>query len=351
MRALVKTGFGDSSMRLMDVPEPVPKDDEIKVKVYTCGVCGTDIHIMRDHYKSEPPVIIGHEFSGYVTEVGKAVQDFRVGDRVVSMTAVKTCGTCEWCMRDLRMLCPERKSLGVAWNGAFAEYVILPSKQSFRIPDGVSMIAGALSEPLACVCRGVCERTAVKPGDYVLVAGAGIMGQLTAQVVMASGGIVIMTGLQNDRERFKIAKKAGVFATVYADGEQALEEISRLTGGEYPRVAFECSGAEASARFCLQALKKFGCYTQIAIPGKPICFDMDLALYKEITISNSYASERSSWKIALQLLEKRLIKIDQLVGAAFPLEEWELAFERTIAKEDFKVFIMPDKEPISNVRL
>lgn len=344
MKALVKTKFGADCMRLMEVPEPMPKEDEIKVKVYACGVCGTDIHIMHDNYKSEPPVTLGHEFSGYVTEVGENVHDFKVGDRVTSMTAVKTCGTCEWCVQDLRMLCPERKSLGVAWNGAFANYTVVPAKQCFKLPDTVPMILGALGEPLACCCRGVCERTSITAGDYVLVAGAGIMGQLTAQVAMANGGIVIMTGLKNDAERFRIAKEAGVFGTVYVDGEDPLGEILKLTGGEHPKIAFECSGVAASAQFCLQALKKFGYYTQIAIPGKPIPFDMDLALYKEITISNSYASERSSWKIALQLLENKLIRVDQLVGTIFPLEQWEAAFNRMIAKEDFKVFIKPNGE-------
>jgi len=344
MKALVKTKFGADCMHLMEVPELILKDDEIKVKIYACGVCGTDIHIMHDSYKSEPPVTLGHEFSGYVTEVGKDVHDFKVGDRVTSMTAVKTCGTCEWCVQDLRMLCPERKSLGVAWNGAFANYAVLPAKQCFKLPDNVPMILGALGEPLACCCRAVCERTPITPGDYVLVAGAGIMGQLTAQIAIANGGIVIMTGLKDDTERFEIAKKAGVYGTVYVDGPDPVGEVLRLTGGEYPNVAFECSGSAASTQFCLEVLKKYGYYTQISIPGKPIPFDMDLALVKEISVFTSYASERSSWKIALQLLEKGLVHIDELVGSIYSLDQWEDAFNRMIAKEDFKVFIMPNEE-------
>ena len=341
MKALVKTKPGPGGLQLMDLPEPSPGDDEIKVKVYACGVCGTDLHILHGQYPSSPPVTLGHEFSGYVTEVGRYVKNFQVGDRVVSMTAVKTCGTCEWCLRDLRMLCPQRQSLGVAWNGAFAEYVILPARQSFHLPESVSMLAGALCEPLACCCRGVCEGSNVKPGDYVLVTGAGIMGQLTAQAAMACGGTVIMTGLKGDEKRFDAARHAGVFATVYADGDDPLKEILALTGGEYPAEAFECSGTAAAADFCLHALRKTGSYTQIAIPGKPIPFDMDLALYKEISISNSYASERSSWELALKLLEQKRVQIQQLAGTVFPLEQWQAAFDRMAAKEDFKVLIQP----------
>lgn len=346
MKALVKTKLGPDCMRYMDVPEPVPGDDDIKVKVYACGICGTDIHLMHDEYPSKPPIITGHEFSGVVVETGKHVRDFKAGDRVVSLTAVDTCGNCLWCHLGLRMLCTERKSIGSGRDGAFAEFVVIPAKHAFHIPDGVSLKTAALCEPLACVCRSVCERTTVKAGEYVLVAGAGIMGQLTAQVAMASGGVVIMTGLANDKERFKLAEKLGVYATVRVDEGDPLARIMELTEGMGAHVAFECSGAAASADFCLKALMKTGTYTQVAIPGKPIQFDMDLALYKEITISNSYASERTSWLIALRLLQQRAIKIDDMVSAILSLEEWERGFQRTIEKKAFKVLLMPHYEDL-----
>ena len=186
------------------------------------------------------------------------------------------------------------------------------------------------------------ERYTLQPGDYVLVAGAGVMAQLTAQVVMANGGNVIMTGLASDEERFALAKSLGVFATVRVDEGDPLSRVLQLTGGMGVDKAFECSGAAASADFCLDALKKTGYYTQIAIPGKPIPFDMDKALYKEITISNSYASERSSWLTALRLLEHRQIHIDSMISDMLPLSEWQDGFERTIAKREFKILLTPN---------
>jgi L-iditol 2-dehydrogenase len=348
VKALVKVKYGPDCMRYMDVPEPHTGDDDIKVKVYACGICGTDLHLMQDEYPSNPPIITGHEFSGTVVEVGKNVTKFKPGDRIVTLTAVDTCEDCLWCSLGLRMLCKERKSVGSGRNGGFAEYVVIPAKHAFLIPEGVSMKTAALCEPLACVCRGVCERTVIKAGDYVLVAGAGIMGQLTAQVAMANGGIVIMTGLKNDADRFEVARRLGVYATVYVDEDDAVNRIMELTDGMGARVAFECSGAAASAEFCLQALMKTGFYTQIAIPGKPILYNMDLALYKEITISNSYASERTSWLIALRLLEQKMIRIDDLISAIFPLKEWEKGFQQTMEKKAFKVLLMPDEGISSN---
>ena len=346
MKALVKTKLGPDCMAYLDRPEPIPGPDDLKVKVFACGICGTDIHLMHDEYPSNPPIITGHEYPGVVPEAGANVTDFRPGDRIATLTAVDTCEECECCRQVLRMLCPERKIVGSGCDGGFAEYVVIPAKHAFRLPDSVSLKTAALCEPLACVCRSVCERTTIKAGDFVLVAGAGVMGQLTAQVVMANGGVVIMTGLQNDKERFAMAKDLGVFETVYVDEGDPLARIQALTGGMGVQVAFECSGAAASAKFCLDALMKTGQYTQVAIPGKPIPFDMDLALYKEITISNSYASERTSWLIALRLLEKKLIRIDPLASAVLPLSEWEEGFRRTIEKTGFKILLMPHPEDL-----
>lgn len=341
MKALVKTKYGNNCMQYMDVPEPVVGDDDIKVKVYACGICGTDIHLMRDEYPSQPPIITGHEFSGVVVEAGKNVRKFRLGDRIVTLTAVDTCEECVWCRLGLRMLCNERKSVGSGCNGGFAEYVVIPAKYAFHIPVGVSLKSAALAEPLACVCRGVCERTSIRAGDYVLVSGAGIMGMLTAQVAMANGGVVIMTGLERDVERFRLAKKLGVLETISVEQGDPLSRIRELTEDMGAHVAFECSGAAASAEFCLSALRKTGAYMQIAIPGKPILFNMDLALYKEISISNSYASEYTSWQIALRLLEKKRISTDDMISSTLPLCDWEKGFQMTLQKKEFKVLLMP----------
>jgi len=344
MNALVKTARGEENLSYQKYPIPQAGPGDILVKIHACGICSSDLHI--DNFLIRPPFVLGHEFSGTVAEVGAGVTDFKIGDPVVSITAVETCEQCEWCRQGLRMLCPERKSVGSGCNGGFAEYVVIPAKHAFHLPDGIAMKTAALCEPLACVCRSVCERASVKAGDFVLVAGAGVMAQLTAQVAMANGGVVIMTGLKNDAERFAMAKRLGVFETLYVDEGEPLARVMELTGGMGAQLAFECSGAAASAKFCLEALMKTGQYIQVAIPGKPIPFDMDMALYKEITISNSYASERTSWLIALRLLEKKLINIAPLASSVLPLTEWEEGFRRTIVKEGFKVLLMPHPEDL-----
>ena len=342
MNALVKMSNGADSIQYLNIPEPTPGKWDIKVKVFACGICGTDIHLMNDTYPCHPPVVLGHEISGTVTEVGDAVHTFQPGDRVITLTAVETCETCEWCLSGRRMLCEERKSIGSGRDGGFAEYIVVPAKHAFHVPEEVSMTEAALCEPLACVCRGLCEQTSITAGDYVLIAGAGIMGQLAAQVAAANGAVVIMTGLSGDAKRLSLAKKMGVRATVLADAGDPAKKILELTDGKGPQIAVECSGAESSANLCLKALRKTGTYIQIAIPGKEISLDMDLALYKELRILSSYASEHTSWEIALRLLRYNSVQTAPLVSAILPMTEWREGFLRTEQKRALKVLLKPD---------
>lgn len=341
MKALVKTRFGEDSLCYMDIPEPQIRPDELKIRVHACGICASDLHIMHDTYPSFPPVAMGHEYSGVVEEVGAEVTGFAPGDRVVSLTSIHTCGNCEFCFAGHRMLCPERRSIGSGRNGGFAPYIAIPAKLAFHIPANVSMNTAALCEPLACSVRGVLERTVIKGGDLVLVSGAGVIGQLSAQVAKACGGVVFMAGTAVDRERLALAKTLGIRDTINIDEESLDDAVKRLTGGRGFDVALECAGAGPSMDNCLRAVKKTGNLTQIGLFGKPIPFNFDLALMKELNISNSYASERTSWERALRLLEYGLIEVEPLIGSSIKLEAWAEAFKRVIDRVDFKVLLVP----------
>lgn len=342
MKALVKTAIGPDTLKLMDVPKPQCGPDDILIKIYACGICGSDLHI--ENFLIHPPFIQGHEFSGTVSEKGQNVTGFSVGDRVVSITAVETCEECEYCRQGLRMHCDNRFNIGTGRDGGFAEYMVIPAKQAFHIPDGVGLDSAAMCEPLACVVRGVIERTNVQPGDFVLVAGAGIIGQITALIAKLSGGIVFMTGMESDRKRLDKAEELGCSATVVIDNGEPVQELMKLTNGAGVDCAFECAGAAASADLCIRTLRKMGSYTQIGLYTKPIIFDMDLAVKKELNISNSIASERTSWLIALRLLEYKLVDLSPLVGKPLPLDRWEEAWHKMIDRKDFKILLYPKQK-------
>ncbi len=340
MKALVKEGEGKRGITLKDIAKPVPGPEEIRVKIIAAGICGTDIHIMKDEYDYISPVVMGHEYVGVIDKVGDRVKEFHKGDKIVSLTAVQTCESCLYCANNLLMLCEERLSIGSGVNGAFAEFMTIPAKKAFHLSDNVNDIYQyAITEPLACVVRGVIERATVKAGDIVLITGPGTIGVLAAQLARRQGGYVIVAGIPGDEKRLELAKKLGANEVVI--GEKKLDKkIQNLTSYGVD-VAFECSGAVPAVDTCLKSLKKQGLYSQLGLFGKKIPVDMDEFLYKEINITNSFASEPSSWRRSLRLIKNNEVELKPLISKQLPLEEWEKGFEMFVNKENFKILLIP----------
>ncbi|HWQ80348.1 MAG TPA: zinc-binding dehydrogenase [Anaerovoracaceae bacterium] len=342
MRAIVKAEKGPGGIKLCNVTEPQPDINEVKIKVHAGGICGTDLHIMKDEgYAYRLGVTMGHEYSGVIVEIGSGVSKFQTGDRVVSLTAGFTCGQCRYCREGLLMLCEDRLSIGSGMNGAFAEYIVIPESLVFKLPDSVSLDAAALCEPLACTVRNVIEFSKVKAGDYVLVSGPGTIGQLVMQLVHQCGAKVMMTGTSVDADRLRVASETGADRVVNISAQDPEKEMNEFTKGEGFDVAFECAGAAASADLCLRLLRKSGQYSQVGLFGKPVVFDHDLALKKEIHIVNSFASERTSWETALRLLEWGKINTDVLISHKYKFEDFEDAFAAALNKEGFKILLTP----------
>lgn len=342
MKALVKVNRGPNGVVLKDISEPSPAKDQIKVKVHATGICGTDMHILLDEYESKLDVVMGHEYSGIVEEVGSAVTAFKKGDRVISLTAAVTCGQCKYCHEGLLMLCESRLSIGSGVNGGFAEYLVIPAHLAFKIPENISLDEAALSEPLACVVRSVIEMSRIKAGDYVLVSGPGAIGLLTMQVAKACGAKVVVTGTDIDVDRLKLAKELGADEVINISEENAKNEAMKLTNNKGFDIVFECAGAAASADTCLKLLMKTGQYVQVGLFGKSIPFDHDLALKKEVHIVNSFASERTSWERTLRLMESKQVNLKPLISKKLPLSRWEEGFNMAINKEGFKILLMPN---------
>jgi L-iditol 2-dehydrogenase len=159
MKAVMKHEVGYDNMSLVDIPEPKAIDDLVKIKVAYTGICGSDIHTFKGEYSNPTlPVVLGHEFSGVVVEVGKDVKNVKVGDRVTSQTTFEICGECDYCKEKDYNLCSYRKGLGTQVNGSFAEYVISREKSVHVLPKEISLKAAALSEPLACCVHAALEK-------------------------------------------------------------------------------------------------------------------------------------------------------------------------------------------------
>jgi len=340
MITLVKYANGPDGMEIREMPEPEAGPGDIKIRVRAVGICGTDIHIMQDEYPYNPPVIMGHEYVGEVVAAGADVRRFAVGDCVVSLTAKHTCETCVYCRQGLYMLCPERKSIGSGMHGAMAEYLTIPERLAYKVPEGVPYGDElAMSEPLACCVRAVLERSVVTAGDVVLISGPGTIGMLCLQLARLAGACVIVSGIERDRPRLELATRLGADAVAW-DREQ----LVRLVKERAPLgvdTAFECAGAAASAETCLNMLRKQGAYTQVALYGKEIPFDFDSFLFKELTMYTTYAQEPTSWDRMMRVLETGKLELADLFDANYSLCDWKEAFAAVRAQKGFKIAMRP----------
>ncbi|MGQ9632072.1 MAG: zinc-binding dehydrogenase [bacterium] len=343
MKGVVKVRKGVGNVELRDVPEPAPQPDEVIIEVKAAGICGSDIHIYYDDIfiPVNPPVVIGHEFSGVIAEVGSKVKDFKVGERVVSETAAVVCGRCRYCLTGSYNLCPERLTLGYWKNGAFTKYCATPSWRVHRLPDNIDFESAALCEPLACCVHGVLELTEISPGDTVVVTGPGAIGLLSMQLSIASGGRVVVCGTSADEHRLRLARELGAYAALNVERENALEFVRDITGGYGADVVLECSGAAPAANMGFEIVRKQGRYTQIGLFGKPITLDFEKIASKEIKTTGTLGQRRLAWERALALLERGQVRTLPLVSDRLPITDWKSGFEKFEKKEGIKILLYP----------
>jgi L-iditol 2-dehydrogenase len=342
MKALRKMKRGKGAVELVSVPAPSPGKGEVQVRVQCAGICGTDIHILHDLYGNlRPPVTLGHEFAGVVAAVGEDVADWKTGERVTVESLAAFCGRCRYCQAGETQCCPKRQAYGISRDGAFADYVVARQGALHRLPEGVSFRQGAMAEPLCVAVHAVMEKSAVKPGDTALVTGPGTIGQLVAQVARLLGASVIMAGTSKDGERLELAWATGAEHCIYSDREELSAAVDRITDGGGVDVAFECAGAKAAIRDCLQAVRKGGEVVQVGLAGGSLELDYDAICLKEITLKGSFTHNHQTWRKSVALLNDPRLKLEALVSGEFPLEQWRTAFDQCGQAHGLKYLLNP----------
>ena len=341
MKAVMKVRSGPGNVELRDVPEPEPGPGQVRIAVAAAGVCGTDIHILRDEFPSRPPVILGHEFSGRVDRLGDGVAEFAPGDSVVAMPAAVRCGRCRYCLSGDILMCEGRRSIGHGVDGAFTRYVVVPAEMVHRVPQGVPLRHAALAEPVAVAVHAVSERSKVTAGDAVLVSGVGPIGLLILQVARAHGARVLAAGTARDGRRLELARRLGAERAVDVD-EEDLGAVARAwSGGDGVDVAFECAGAPRSLDACLGALRRIGTLVQVGLMGRRIECDYEQVAMHELGVIGSYGSARTSWPRALQFLAQGRVQAEPMISDVLPITAWEEGFRKTAAQESIKVLLDP----------
>ncbi|MFQ7157593.1 MAG: zinc-dependent alcohol dehydrogenase family protein [Merdimonas faecis] len=336
MKAAVYHGPGD--LRVEEVPVRKLKDNEVKIQVKYCGICGTDIHIFHGDggcCDVTPPLVPGHEFSGVVAEVGAGVKTVKVGDRVTG-DPNDMCGECYFCKNGMQHFCKNNIGIGTTVDGGFAEYVIMREKQVYKVSDELSFIEAAMAEPISCCLHGI-DLCNIKAGDTVLVIGGGPIGMIMMQLAKNAGAskVIMSEPVEEKREQ---ALKLGATKTIdplHEDVEAVLAEYC-----ENVNVVIECVGnvhTQADAvRFAGKGATIM--YFGLAAPEESFPIRPDDIFKKELHITSSYINPYS-FERAIQILESGTVELESLITNVVPLDDIADVFTKPEYRRTGKVMI------------
>ncbi|HEY3853440.1 MAG TPA: alcohol dehydrogenase catalytic domain-containing protein [Verrucomicrobiae bacterium] len=342
MKALVKFAKGPGNVEIRDVAEPQPADNQVKIAVSYCGICGTDLHVFNDTFRNFPPVILGHEFCGRVVERGRGASSVNEGERFTVLGAsTVTCGKCVYCRQGEFMFCPERRGMGHGVNGAFAPYVVARPDQLFKLPDELPDAEGALCEPFAAAVHAVCELTQLRLGDVAVVSGSGPIGLLCLKILAAQGVKTIVLGTSQDKSRLAKAKELGAALAVDVELQDPIEIVKSETDGFGADVVFECAGAAASARTCFEVVRPLGSYTQVGHFGRNVELNFDKVAFKQLRVNGSVGYTAATWTRMLKMLSAGDIKLGDMISHQLPMSEWTQGFKACEDKSALKVLLDP----------
>ncbi|MGI5336317.1 zinc-dependent alcohol dehydrogenase family protein [Streptomyces sp. CA-181903] len=333
MRAVLVTGPG--RVEVAEVPDPEPGPGEVVVEVSSCGLCGTDMHILGGELPSARyPLVPGHELAGRVVALGAGVTGPAVGTRV-AVDPNLPCGACHYCRIGRGNLCENYSAVGVTRDGGFAERVAVPARCAYVLPDGLSDAAAGLVEPLSCAVHGL-NRLPRRPGEHYLVYGAGTMGLMMAAVVRGAGAAsVSMVDVNTDRL---------AFAESFAADAVAMDAgaLGRPEGFE---VVIDATGVVAAIEDGLTRVRKGGTFLQfgVADPARTAAFSPFAVYNREIDIIGSMAVHHS-FQPAIDLLAAGL-DLDPLVSHVHGLDDFDEAVAAFRAGTGRKIHIAPGARP------
>ena len=326
MKALRKIDRGPG-FALVDLPEPSPSLREVKIKVLRTGICGTDLHIKSwDAWAQKtinPPITPGHEFSGYVVEIGAEVSSVKVGD-FVSVEVHIVCGLCRNCRAGRRHLCMNTISVGVNRDGAFAEYICIPESNVWKHDPGIDPDLAAIFDPLGNAVHVALSFPLV--GEDVLITGAGPIGLMAAQVARFAGArFIVVTDISS--ERLALARTMGVDVAVNVTTDDLGQVMKQLGMTEGFDVAFEMSGAPTALPQILNSVGHGARIALLGLPSKPIEIDWAKVISSMITIKGIYGREMFETWYAMTAMIKKGLDISPIITHKLPYSRWEEAFE------------------------
>jgi L-iditol 2-dehydrogenase len=343
MRALLMNEY--KKMELTELPVPEIGADDVLVRVRACGICGSDVHGFDGSTgRRLPPIVMGHEASGEVAAVGTNVKQFKEGDRVTFDSTVY-CGRCHFCRRGDINLCDNREVLGVSTpefrrNGAFAEYVSVPSHIVYKLPDALPYEYAAMIEAVSIAVHAV-NITPITLGDTGLVVGSGMIGLLTIQALQL-GGCSRIIAVDLEDSKLAMAKKLGAEVTLNPKRDDVADAVKQLTEGRGADIAVEAVGATSPIQTALAALRKGGALTLVGNVSPKIDLPLQVVVSRQIRLMGSCAS-CGEFPQCIDLMARRAIQVAELISARAPLNEGPRWFDRLYGHEPnvMKVVLEP----------
>ncbi|MGN1099905.1 MAG: alcohol dehydrogenase catalytic domain-containing protein [Christensenellales bacterium] len=333
--------YGKDDIRLENIDIPSIGKEEILLKVKAASVCGTDIRMIKNGYNGideNSPRILGHEFSGIIEKVGGKVTQYSVGQRI-AVAPNMGCGVCDNCVAGNGHLCRDYKALGINMDGAFAEYVRIPKAAVSGgnvavLPDNVSFEEAAINEALSCVCNGF-ERCDIRPGDKVLVIGAGPIGIMHAKLAKMAGAKVYVNDLSE--ERLALCEKIdGSFVTVSGD---PIEFVEKETAGAGVNVCITACPAPAAQNIALRVTGingRINFFGGVPASKQPVALDTNLIHYKQLIVSATTRASLTQFRKTLNFIASDVLSVRELISNTFALRDIDRAFAKSAAAEGLK---------------
>lgn len=335
--------YGKHDMRVEESPMPKVGAEDVLIQVKACGICGTDVHIYEgDKGAAEvtPPTILGHEFSGVVAEVGSAVTNVKVGDRVC-IDPNCYCGTCDFCRNGIAHYCTDMIGYGTTVNGGFAEYCSVNQRQVYKLGDHTTFEQGAMTEPVACCLHGM-DMCNIHPGSSVVIIGGGMIGLLMLQLARLSGAArtALLEPVASKRE---VAKKLGADICIDPIHEDVKEALA-AAGMTWVNTVIECVGRTSTIEQAIDIVGNKGTVMMFGLtkPDDTISLKPFEVFQKEIELKASYINPYTQ-KRALELIDSGRLDVSSMVYAVESLDNLAEILAKPELRANGKYIISPEK--------
>lgn len=308
------------NFKIEEIEKPTPKDDEVLVKVMACGICGTDIHIFEgDEGAAATPsgTVLGHEFAGVVSEIGKNVKNVKIGDRVC-VDPNKLCGNCYYCKNAIGHFCENMIGIGTTVNGGFSEYCVVSQSQVYKIGDDTSFVEAAMCEPVACCMHGI-DLCDIKTDDTVVVIGCGMIGMIMLQLAKNAGAAKIIA-VEPEESKREFVKKIGADFTIDPINDDLNEALLKHGITRVTKV-IECVGRTSTMEqaISIAGKKSIVMFFGLTAPDDTISVKPFEIFKKEIEIKASYINPYTQGR-AVEMIDSKRIDVKSMINVA-PLDK------------------------------